>query len=113
MDLARDRGVAQKRDAMFQGAKINDTEGRAVLHTALRNLDGDAVCQSTRNRSCTKARRSDDDGRFLFRIIMSFEHLRQKSFSHVNYVNGVYIDYSFYFIASDILEWTHYVCTCI
>ena len=28
---------------MFQGAKINDTEGRAVLHTALRNLDGDAV----------------------------------------------------------------------
>ena len=43
LDLARDRGVAQKRDAMFQGAKINDTEGRAVLHTALRNLDGDAV----------------------------------------------------------------------
>ena len=43
LTLARDRGVAQKRDAMFQGAKINDTEGRAVLHTALRNLDGDNV----------------------------------------------------------------------
>ena len=43
LDLARDRGVAQKRDAMFQGVKINDTEGRAVLHTALRNLDGDAI----------------------------------------------------------------------
>ena len=43
LKLARDRGVAQKRDAMFQGAKINDTEGRAVLHTALRNLDGDSV----------------------------------------------------------------------
>lgn len=37
--LATSRDVAQKRDAMFSGAKINDTEGRAVLHTALRNLD--------------------------------------------------------------------------
>lgn len=37
--LAKQRGVAVKRDAMFSGAKINDTEGRAVLHTALRNLD--------------------------------------------------------------------------
>ena len=37
--LATSRDVAQKRDAMFAGAKINDTEGRAVLHTALRNLD--------------------------------------------------------------------------
>lgn len=30
--------VAGKRDAMFSGAKINETEDRAVLHTALRNL---------------------------------------------------------------------------
>lgn len=36
-------GVAAKRDAMFSGAAINDTEGRAVLHTALRNLDGGPV----------------------------------------------------------------------
>lgn len=36
-------GVAEKREAMFTGAKINDTEGRAVLHTALRNLDGGPV----------------------------------------------------------------------
>lgn len=36
-------GVAEKRDAMFSGAKINETEGRAVLHTALRNLSGDPV----------------------------------------------------------------------
>ncbi|WP_210526818.1 glucose-6-phosphate isomerase [Rubellimicrobium arenae] len=36
-------GVAQKRDAMFRGDKINETEGRAVLHTALRNLDGGPV----------------------------------------------------------------------
>ncbi|TNC68019.1 glucose-6-phosphate isomerase [Rubellimicrobium roseum] len=36
-------GVAAKRDAMFAGARINETEGRAVLHTALRNLDGGPV----------------------------------------------------------------------
>jgi glucose-6-phosphate isomerase len=35
--------VAGKRDAMFRGDAINETEGRAVLHTALRNLDGDPV----------------------------------------------------------------------
>ena len=34
--LAEASGVAQKRAAMFSGAAINDTEGRAVLHTALR-----------------------------------------------------------------------------
>lgn len=41
--LAETRGVAARRDAMFAGAKINETEGRAVLHTALRNLDGAPV----------------------------------------------------------------------
>jgi len=34
--LARTRGVEQQRDAMFAGEKINNTENRAVLHTALR-----------------------------------------------------------------------------
>jgi glucose-6-phosphate isomerase len=34
--LARERGVEQRRDAMFAGEKINLTENRAVLHTALR-----------------------------------------------------------------------------
>lgn len=43
LDLARARGVEARRDAMFAGEKINDTEGRAVLHTALRNLSGGAV----------------------------------------------------------------------
>ncbi|NNE78895.1 MAG: glucose-6-phosphate isomerase [Silicimonas sp.] len=37
------QGVAARRDAMFGGDKINETEGRAVLHTALRNLSGDPV----------------------------------------------------------------------
>ncbi|MCC9742190.1 glucose-6-phosphate isomerase [Streptomyces sp. MNU89] len=35
-DLAAAAGVAGLRDAMFRGEKINNTEGRAVLHTALR-----------------------------------------------------------------------------
>ena len=35
-DLARACGVEQRRAAMFAGAPINETEGRAVLHTALR-----------------------------------------------------------------------------
>ena len=43
IDLLEQTGVAQKRDAMFAGAPINETEGRAVLHTALRNLDGGPV----------------------------------------------------------------------
>ena len=36
LSLAESSGVAGKREAMFTGAKINETEGRAVLHTALR-----------------------------------------------------------------------------
>ncbi|PPQ28054.1 glucose-6-phosphate isomerase [Rhodopila globiformis] len=36
LQLAQERGVAQRRDAMFRGEKINLTEGRAVLHVALR-----------------------------------------------------------------------------
>ncbi|HEX7636454.1 MAG TPA: glucose-6-phosphate isomerase [Noviherbaspirillum sp.] len=36
MQLARERGVEERRDAMFAGEKINTTEHRAVLHTALR-----------------------------------------------------------------------------
>lgn len=36
-DFARARGVESLRDQMFSGEKINITEGRAVLHTALRN----------------------------------------------------------------------------
>ena len=35
--LAKAADVAKKRDAMFAGEIINITEGRAVLHTALRN----------------------------------------------------------------------------
>jgi len=39
--LAENTGVAERRDAMFSGEIINETEGRAVLHTALRNPDAE------------------------------------------------------------------------
>src|SRR4051812_19812835 len=37
LGLAKQANVEGWRDKMFSGAKINGTEGRAVLHVALRN----------------------------------------------------------------------------
>ena len=37
LEIAEDSGLATRRDAMFAGQPINNTEHRAVLHTALRN----------------------------------------------------------------------------
>jgi len=42
-------GVAEKRDQMFSGAPINFTEGRAVLHTALRNRSNRPVIVDDRD----------------------------------------------------------------
>jgi glucose-6-phosphate isomerase len=41
--LAKERGIADRRDAMFRGEKINVTEGRAVLHVALRAPRGTQI----------------------------------------------------------------------
>ena len=38
--LARECGLPARRDAMLAGALVNETEGRAVLHTALRSPPG-------------------------------------------------------------------------
>ena len=43
VNLAAAAGWSEKRDAMFRGEKINVTEGRAVLHVALRNLSGGPI----------------------------------------------------------------------
>ncbi|MBZ0119652.1 MAG: hypothetical protein K8H88_21865, partial [Sandaracinaceae bacterium] len=37
VELAEERGLSRAIDAMFAGEAINATEGRAVLHVALRN----------------------------------------------------------------------------
>ncbi|MFJ2867227.1 glucose-6-phosphate isomerase [Kitasatospora sp. NPDC087314] len=42
-ELAAATGVARLRDAMFRGEKINNTEHRAVLHTALRAPRGAVI----------------------------------------------------------------------
>jgi len=43
LDLAAERGVASRRDAMFAGEHINVTEDRAVLHVALRAPAGATI----------------------------------------------------------------------
>ena len=42
MEVAKASGVEARRDAMFAGEIVNPTEGRAVLHTALRASDPNA-----------------------------------------------------------------------
>ncbi|MDO6435290.1 glucose-6-phosphate isomerase [Flavitalea sp. BT771] len=41
--LAAESKVKEAIEAMFTGEKINETEGRSVLHTALRNFSGEPV----------------------------------------------------------------------
>ncbi|MEM6811062.1 MAG: glucose-6-phosphate isomerase [Pseudomonadota bacterium] len=43
IDLLKESDFESKRDAMFNGDAINHTEGRAVLHTALRRPETDSV----------------------------------------------------------------------
>lgn len=43
LDLAKETGVKEAIEAMFTGERINQTEDRAVLHTALRNFSGKPV----------------------------------------------------------------------
>ncbi|MBK7474736.1 MAG: glucose-6-phosphate isomerase [Haliscomenobacter sp.] len=42
-DLARECGLPAAIESMFSGEPINETENRSVLHTALRNLNGNPV----------------------------------------------------------------------
>jgi glucose-6-phosphate isomerase len=43
MELAEETGLGEAINSMFDGEKINETEGRAVLHVALRNRSGRPV----------------------------------------------------------------------
>src|SRR5262245_51522233 len=42
-NVAKAANVEARRDAMFAGEPINNTEGRAVLHVALRNRSGKPI----------------------------------------------------------------------
>ncbi|MDQ1693926.1 MAG: glucose-6-phosphate isomerase, partial [Acidobacteriaceae bacterium] len=43
VQLAEQRGLKQRIEAMFRGEKINVTENRAVLHVALRAPKGESI----------------------------------------------------------------------
>lgn len=43
LDLAKETRVEERRDAMYRGERINVTEDRSVLHTALRRPAGDEI----------------------------------------------------------------------
>ncbi len=87
--LAEGAGLSAKREAMFSGAKINETEGRAVLHTALRagpeavvKVDGADVMPEVR---AIRARMMDfvravRDGSFKGPV--SYTHLRAHETRH-------------------------------
>ena len=49
MQLAQETGLRARIDAMFRGEKINVTEGRAVLHVALRAPRGASIVVDGRN----------------------------------------------------------------
>ncbi|MDH5800215.1 MAG: glucose-6-phosphate isomerase, partial [Gammaproteobacteria bacterium] len=49
LQLAQEVGLSQEIHRMFEGEKINFTEHRAVLHTALRNRSGEPVCVDNEN----------------------------------------------------------------
>jgi glucose-6-phosphate isomerase len=49
VQLAKERSVAERRDAMFRGEKINVTERRAVLHVALRAPSGASIMVDGKN----------------------------------------------------------------
>ena len=49
MDLARESGLQSRIGAMFRGDKINITEGRAVLHVALRAPKGSTIVVDGKN----------------------------------------------------------------
>src|SRR5258708_29431972 len=49
VQLAKERGVAERCDAMFRGEKINVTERRAVLHVALRAPSGASIVVDGKN----------------------------------------------------------------
>ncbi|MGB0244916.1 MAG: glucose-6-phosphate isomerase, partial [Candidatus Nanopelagicales bacterium] len=51
IDLAEQTGVRHAIDAMFAGTRINNTEGRAALHVALRGRPGDSFTVDGENVS--------------------------------------------------------------
>jgi glucose-6-phosphate isomerase len=76
LELARECGLEARRDAMLAGAPINTTEGRAVLHTALRAPRGQGLF-------------SDDVHGVLDRLFEFAEQVRDTSSSGIRHVVNI------------------------
>ena len=76
LDLARECGVEARRDAMFAGEPINPTEGRAVLHTALRAPRGKGLF-------------SDDVHQVLDAMLAYVETVRDTAASGIKHVVNI------------------------
>lgn len=72
--LAKVRKVEEARNAMFSGSKINVTEGRAVLHIALRNLD-DRVIEVDGVNVMTDVKRELDHMKTFTEAVLNGQHL--------------------------------------
>ena len=75
-ELAQEVGLAARRDAMLAGAAINTTEGRAVLHTALRAPRGHGLF-------------SDQVHGVLDRMLSFAEEVRDTSASGIRHVVNI------------------------
>lgn len=69
LDLAKSRGIEEKRHAMVTGAKINFTENRAVLHVALRNRANRPIMVDGKDVMPDVNRVLDDMKRFCDKVI--------------------------------------------
>ena len=76
LDLARECGLEAHRDAMLAGAPINATEGRAVLHTALRAPRGQGLF-------------SDEVHRVLEPMLAYAERVRDTAASGIRHVVNI------------------------
>ena len=76
VELARECGVEARRDAMLAGEPINTTEGRAVLHTALRAPPGQGLF-------------SDEVQGVLHRFLEFAEMVRDTSASGIRHVVNI------------------------
>ena len=61
LELARATGLRERIDAMFGGDRINVTEGRPVLHVALRAPRGQSILVDGRDVVPGRARRTGPD----------------------------------------------------
>src|SRR5258705_8692939 len=74
LQLAGDCEVKTAIDKMFSGDKINETENRSVLHTALRNFSGEPVYSD----ACLPDRQGKDVMPDVHRVLQQMKNFCEK-----------------------------------